>query len=174
MPISLNSRAQDAETPGFRVTGRLVLATIVTFFAVIIGVNVVMAFFAVRTFGGVETASSYQAGLTFRAEEETAQRQDSRGWTVDARLGSLAGDGLRTLDVDLVDAEKAPVAGLAADVRLLHPTDSRLDRTVTISETAPGRFSGIVDAPRGQWNLRLDFSRDGERLFRSTSRIALR
>jgi nitrogen fixation protein FixH len=40
--------------------------------------------------------------------------------------------------------------------------------------TAPGRFSGVVTPSPGQWDLVIELSRDGERLFRSKERVILR
>src|SRR4051794_24048366 len=45
--------------PSREVTGRMVLVGLVAFFAAVAGVNAVMIWAAVSTFGGVETESSY-------------------------------------------------------------------------------------------------------------------
>ena len=51
------------------------------FFGLVIVVNLVMVRAAISTFGGVDTPSSYQAGLAFKAEEAAAAAQNARGWT---------------------------------------------------------------------------------------------
>ncbi|MGQ4273554.1 FixH family protein [Terrihabitans sp. B22-R8] len=173
MPTRIPARLSDAEPAGFRITGRFVLFTLIAFFGTVIGVNIIMARFAVSTFGGVETESSYKAGLTFKAEEEAARAQAARGWKVDADVRYPA-QGTAEIRVELHDRDGQPIAGLAPDVRLLHPTDARNDHSLALAETAPGIFVGATQANAGQWNLRLDFSRDGERMFRSTSRIILK
>jgi len=66
------------------------------------------------------------------------------------------------------------LAGLEATVSLVHPNDRRLDRPVTMQANAAGRFSGVVTPSPGQWDLVIELSRDGERLFRSRERIVLR
>jgi nitrogen fixation protein FixH len=44
----------------------MVLAMLIGFFGLVIAVNLVMVRAALSTFGGVDTPSSYQAGLHFR------------------------------------------------------------------------------------------------------------
>ena len=55
------------------VTGRMVLFCLIGFFAVVAGVNAIMIRAAVSTFSGVETANSYQEGVTFAREEAAAE-----------------------------------------------------------------------------------------------------
>ena len=57
---------------------------------------------------------------------------------------------------------------------MIHPNDRRLDRPVAMQADAPGRFSGVVSPAPGQWDLVIELTRDGERLFRSKERIILR
>ena len=59
---------------------------LVAFFGLVMVVNVVMVKAAISTFGGVDTQSSYQAGLAFKAEEAAAAAQNARDWPVDATL----------------------------------------------------------------------------------------
>jgi nitrogen fixation protein FixH len=172
MPVDLKGAATP-EPPGFRITGRFVLLAMVAFFGVVIGVNAIMARFAVATFGGVETGSSYKAGLEFKAEEDLAKAQADRHWSVDATVTSVS-QGLARIDIRPRDAAGAPQAGLSLQLHLLHPTDARLDHTVAARETAPGVYSGTTAAAPGQWKLQIAFSQAGERLFRSTSRVILR
>ena len=53
------------------------LIALVVFFGVVAGVNGIMIRAAVTTFGGVETGSSYQAGLAFERELAAAQAQNA-------------------------------------------------------------------------------------------------
>ena len=62
------------------VTGRAVLIWMLSFFAVVFAVNGVLVKAATSTFGGVETTSSYKAGLMFKDEAAKAGRQDARHW----------------------------------------------------------------------------------------------
>ena len=153
------------------VTGRMVLACLIAFFGVVAGVNAIMIRAAVSTFGGVETSSSYQAGLVFARESAAAHAQDELHWQVKAKVQPVPG---RTLvEIDARDAGGRPLSGLQASARLSHPNDRRADRDVSLSENTAGQFRGTAEPIVGQWDVIIELSRDGERLFRSRNRVVL-
>ena len=155
------------------LTGWTVLALMIAFFAVVIGVNAIMAEAALSTFGGVETESSYQAGQTFAHDVAMAKAQDEQHWQVDATVTPGAG-GNAVLDIAARDTAGAPLTGLVAAAQFARPIDRRLDRTIALREDQPGHFRGSVELAAGQWDLVLDLSRAGERLFRSKNRVIIR
>ena len=157
----------------FRLTGRIVFVSLVLFFATVAAVNAVMIRAAIMTFGGVETANAYQAGLAFNHAHAAALAQDGRHWSVAAEI-TRGADGTAALAVSLRDADGISVSGVTVDARLAHPADAQRDRPIALRECAPGRFEGIAGVPPGQWDLLLDVVRGDEELFRSKSRIALR
>ena len=71
--------AAPTRTPSRQLTGRTVLVWLVAFFGVVFAVNAVMIHAAISTFGGVETASSYKAGLAFEQEVEAGAARRTRG-----------------------------------------------------------------------------------------------
>lgn len=158
------------------LTGRAVLVMLLAFFGVVIGVNVIMARYAVTTFAGVETESSYKAGLAFAAEHQAAERQQARHWSVEVALLSApvpaAGDG-REVTIRVRDAEGRPLSALAADGRFAHPTDARRDVDLDLVPLGDGRYRARAAAGPGQWDLVIDFAQGGERLFRSKNRVQL-
>jgi nitrogen fixation protein FixH len=153
------------------LTGRAVLLCLIGFFAVILLANGILIRAAVTTFGGVETSSSYQAGLAFARETAAAHAQDELRWQVKAKVQPIGGKTL--IDIDARDSEGRPLAGLQATARLAHPTDRRADQAVALSESAPGRFRGVAYAIVGQWDVIIELSRDGQRRFRSRNRVVL-
>jgi nitrogen fixation protein FixH len=175
-PISINGdRARpeaDASQASRQVTGRMVLACLIGFFAVIAGVNAVMIRAAVSTFGGVETGNAYQAGVAFASEIAAAEAQDALRWAVRAKVSAAA--GATDIDVTAVDAAGRPITGLTATARLVHPADKRADHVVVLGEDAPGVFKGRTDAVAGQWALVIELARDGTRMFRSSNRVFIR
>ena len=155
------------------LTGRHVLLGFVAFFGVVFAVNAVLVRAAISTFGGVETAGSYKAGLQFEHELAVAERQDALHWQVGGKLTrDTAGEAV--LDVTARDAKGAPLAGLRADAKLAHPADERLDHAIEVRTVAVGVFHGQAAAPPGQWDLIVDLYRGDTRLFRSRSRVTLR
>jgi nitrogen fixation protein FixH len=161
------------EQDGFKLTGRMVFACLVAFFAIVIAVNVVMVRAATSTFGGLETANPYQAGLAFNRDHAAAQAQDGRAWKVTADLVRRSGE-VAELNVKLHDRNGNPITDVALVATLAHPADARRDQSVTLVQRAAGEFVGTAGVPRGFWDLIIDASRDGRDMFRSRSRVLLR
>jgi nitrogen fixation protein FixH len=150
----------------------MVLICLVVFFAVVAAVNGIMIRAAVSTFGGVETANSYQSGLAFAREIAAVEAQDTLHWDVRAKVATSAGE--TTLEVTAADASGAALRGLEATARLIHPADRRLDHEVPLRAEVPGKFRGRTDVALGHWALVIELSRDGTRLFRSRNQVFLR
>ena len=161
-----------ARKPG-EITGRMVLGLMLAFFAVIIGVNTFMVHEALSTFGGVDTESSYRAGQMYEHDAEMAKAQDAQHWQVEAKV-TPAADGTAVIDIAARDAAGVPLSGMTATAMLARPTDRRLDRTVTVNENAAGRYRGTTPILAGQWDLVIELSRQGDRVFRSQNRIVIR
>jgi nitrogen fixation protein FixH len=160
-------------TPRRELTGRTVLLCLVAFFAVVAGVNAVMIRFATSTFGGVETSSAYKAGLAYKSEIAAARAQDALNWRVDGRM-TRNHNGTALLTVNVADAEGRPLSDVRVRARATHPMDSRMDHEFELSSQRAGQFQGKDDTmASGQWTLVIDVLRDGERLFRSKSRVVL-
>jgi nitrogen fixation protein FixH len=153
------------------LSGRTVLFCLIAFFAVISLVNGVMIHAAVTTFGGVETASAYQAGLAYAREADAAHAQDALNWQVKANVRPAA--EVTGIEIDARDAAGAAIVGLQAIARLERPTDRRADQVVPMQETRSGQFRGTIGPIAGQWDLVVELSRDGARLFRSRNRVVV-
>lgn len=129
-----------------KLTGKHVLMIFVGAFGVIISVNLVMAYSAVKTFPGLEVKNSYVASQTFN---ERKAAQEALGWNVDAhhRDGRLVlaitnqfGD---PVEVGTLDATVGRATHIADDVR----PDFRFDGTAYVAEVPLGD---------GNWNIRMD------------------
>jgi nitrogen fixation protein FixH len=154
------------------ITGRLVFICLVGFFTVVAGVNALMTVLAVSTFGGVETESSYKAGLAFARELSAAREQDARRWRVQATVTPQS--ERQRIELVAKDADGRPLAGVSAVARLSHPTDRRSDVVVELLETSAGRYIGTATPSDGQWDLIVELARDGERVFRSKNRLVIK
>ena len=163
----------DAAERGSPLTGWKVLLYLVGFFGVVFAVNGVMVYEALSTLTGVDTDSAYQAGRMYENDVEMARAQEARRWRIDAKVTPSA-DGERRLDIDARDAAGQPLRGLVATAVFERPTDRRLDRSVEVAEVAPGRFDGSARIAAGQWDLVIELSRQGDRLFRSKNRLILK
>lgn len=150
------------------LTGRTVLICFIAFFGVVFTANFFLVRAALTTFGGVETESSYKAGLAFKAESEAAAAQAARHWQVDAHVEP------GRLDVAARDAAGRPLTDVALSATLRHPTDRRFDVTLDPVKVGAGQWRASDTINAGQWELVIELSRDGERLFRSTNRVVIR
>lgn len=171
--MSMQRKPECTQKSARVLTGRHVLYLLLGFFGTIFVVNGVLVDAAISTFGGVETLSSYKAGLQFEQEVGLVARQDALHWRVSGTLArDVAGDAV--LDVSARDAQGAPLSGLTAEARLAHPANDQLDRVIAVRRVAEGVFHGEAAALPGQWELIVDLYRGDARLFRSRSRVTLR
>jgi nitrogen fixation protein FixH len=155
-----------------QLTGWMVLIYLLAFFGVVIGVNGVMIYEALSTMRGVDTESAYQAGRMFEQDIAMLKAQDARHWLVDARL-KAAPDGTG-FELAARDAAGHVVTGVTAAARFERPTDRGLDRSIALTEEAPGRFHGKTQLIPGQWDVVIEISRQGQQLFRSKNRVVLK
>jgi len=162
-----------AKTAARPITGRFVLIAVLSFFAVVISVNMVMMRLAIATLPGTEVDSAYSAGLAYQKEIQAAQRQIDRNWRVDAHIERQP-DGTTRLNLGARSADGKPLAGLSVFGRLERPTDRRADQAFDVSETGGGNYVGVArDVAGGQWDLVIEADRGGQRLFLSRNRVIL-
>lgn len=126
-------------------TGKKAAAVFVGAFTVIIGVNLVLAFSAVKTFPGLEVKNSYVASQEFDIKRDA---QTALGWNVSAK----ASGGLLVLSI--TDQNGWPV-----EVALLEATLGRA--THVKDDVEPDfHFDGSayvapMELKKGNWNIRM-------------------
>lgn len=128
-----------------KLTGWHALAIFGSAFAVIISVNLVLAYSAVSTFPGLEVKNSYVASQAF---DDRRAEQEALGWSVTAQ----AKGGLLILRI--VDADGRPVQAGSLDAVLGRATHVQDDRKPEFS------FDGQAYVAReslrpGNWNIRM-------------------
>jgi nitrogen fixation protein FixH len=153
--------------------GRTVLAALLAFFGIVIGVNGVMIALAIGTMPGLEDEKPYQAGVAYNTEIEAARAQAGRRWTVASHIARDA-LGSATVKVTAHDANGAPVGGLTVAARLARPTNQRDDRIIALGERGPGIYVGkATGVAAGAWHVEIEAARASERMFRSHNRIIM-
>ena len=139
--------AENQEGSGKELTGRKVFLIFGGAFAVIIGVNVFMAWSAVGTFPGLVVKNSYVASQTFDAERKA---QEALGWDVTA---ALDGDNV-TLSITGLDGRPARVEKIEAT--LGRATQRRDDQPLSFAQNDLGvHVAPIEPVDAGKWKLRL-------------------
>ena len=132
----------------FRLTGWHVLAGIVAFFAVVIGVDATFTVLAVRTFPGEVSVTPYEDGLYYNRHLAQMRAQERLGWRAAAAVSANGG-----LAVDLRDRAGAPLTGVAVTAELQRPATEAGRIHLALKETAPGRYVGRPGAAPGAWDV---------------------
>lgn len=149
-----------------RITGWHVLGAIVTFFAIIITVNVIFIVQATRTFRGEDQPRSYVQGLNYNETLADRAAQAALGWSATAGVE----DGMIVVTIN--DAAGHPVDGLDLQGMLRHPADTARDVPLDFQPRAAGRYAAPLDAAAsGRWILRA--WREGEPPFTLQSELWL-
>lgn len=136
------------------ITGRKVLVFTVSAFAVIIGVNLLLAYKAVSTFPGLEVDNSYVASQTFDADMAA---QKALGWDLATQYDSAA----KALRLTFTDAAgmPAPVAELKV---LVGRTTEAADDQNPVFTSDLGVYSAPLVLNPGKWMLHVEaFAADG-------------
>ena len=125
------------------LTGRKVFAITAGAFGIIIAVNGVMAWAAVRTFPGLEVNNSYVASQGFNAR---LAEQRALGWTTHATLtgGELA--------LTITDPAGQPVRVQAITATLNRPTTVHDEQVLSLAFDG-ARYVAPVTVASGRWNL---------------------
>lgn len=128
------------------LTGRKVLAIFVGAFAVIVGVNVFMAWSAIGTFPGLEVRNGYVASQTF---DKDRAAQEALGWETAA---AVEGNTVQ-LTITGPDGKPARVESIVGTIgRATERTD---DQELVFRQNASGvHVAEIVPLDFGKWDLR--------------------
>lgn len=146
------------------LTGKHVFAITASAFAVIIGVNLVLAFKAVSTFPGLEVQNSYVASQGFNDRKAA---QEALGWT----LAPSYRDG--RIDLAITDHTGAPVAVEGLDV-LVGRTTSTADDARPQFVRAGDVYSAVQHLGHGKWMVKVTARSADGTLFEQRSELFVR
>ena len=127
------------------ITGRHVLIGFIVAFGVIIGVNLILAYSAVKTFPGLEVKNSYVASQEFNTRKAA---QEALGWDVSAQLQG------EELVLAITDASGSPVEVKELKAILGRPTHVKQDLEPEFRFTARGYVAPIT-LDDGNWDIRM-------------------
>jgi nitrogen fixation protein FixH len=144
------------------LTGRKVFLIFASAFAVIIGVNVLLAVKAVSTFPGLEVENSYVASQTFDAEKAA---QEALGWRT--AVAYAGGD----LSISITGRDGQPVQPATLTATVGRATERNEDSTPAFAWQG-GSYRAPVQLGRGYWNVWLEAHAADGTLFRQ--RLELR
>lgn len=136
------------EKPVRPFTGWHMLALTLSFFGVIIAVNIGLAYKAVSTFPGLEVDDSYVASQTFD-QEKTAQ--EALKW----HLKQGYDRGTKRLSLDFTDSAGKAVTLKDITVLVGRPTEAAQDQHPAMAQGADGVYAADADLPLGKWMLQI-------------------
>lgn len=140
------------------ITGKHVLFFTVSAFAVIIAVNVLMAWKAISTFPGLEVKNSYVASQTFDAERAA---QEDLGWTLAPDYDGVA----KELRLIFTDKAGRPVEVKDLAVLVGRATEAAEDQTPSFAREA-GVYVAKADLAPGKWMMQVEAHAADGTLFR--------
>lgn len=130
-----------ATTKGLR--GIHVLFWLLGLFSVMIAVNTVFVFWALKSFPGEQVKNSYVLGLDYNREVERRREQEKLGWT--SEVGLAPADGAH-LVVRMLAADQTPITGLSVSTSVHVAGEARAE-TVELTEALPGEYIATLNAP---------------------------
>lgn len=137
-------------------TGRHMAIILVTFFGIVIAVNLVMARFALSTFGGKVVENSYVASQHYNEWLHRAEQQDKLGWCKHVTL-----DDERHILVQMT-AQQQPFTGVTATGTLIHPLGREDVRSIHFIPQADGALRSQETIAPGRWRLELTVQRQAD------------
>ncbi|PJF09594.1 FixH family protein [Pseudorhodobacter sp. MZDSW-24AT] len=129
-------------------TGRKMALVMVSFFGVIISVNLLLAYKAVSTFPGLEVQNSYVASQVF---DRNRAAQTALGWTMTPDYDAVG----KRLYLDFNDASGNPAPLADLQVLVGRTTAARDDQRPAFVQ-ASGLWTAPLDLAPGRWLLRIE------------------
>ena len=127
------------------LTGKHVFAITASAFAVIIGVNALLAFQAISTFPGLEVKNSYVASQGFNDRKAA---QEALGWTLAPRYAE------GRIDLAFTDRDGQPVAVQELDVLVGRATSTADDARPQFVQ-AGDVYTAPIDLGQGKWMVKV-------------------
>ncbi|MDG4892247.1 MULTISPECIES: FixH family protein [unclassified Mesorhizobium] len=161
--------ADTQEPHGF--TGKHMLIVIVSFFAVVIGVNVTMATLAETSWTGLVVENTYVASQQFNEEAKKGRAQAALGWT--GKLSIASGE----VRYRLVDSQGKPVPLHGVRMLFRHPAYEAEDKALTLAAPAGDsagntqEFAARHTPKDGVWIVEIDADAGLTAPFRDVRRV---
>ncbi|MEM8750533.1 MAG: FixH family protein [Pseudomonadota bacterium] len=151
----------------FRFTGYHMAAFMVTFFGVIVAVNITMAVTASRSWTGLVVKNSYVASQQFNRDIEAAKLQRASGLSSKITYR----DGALSVLIQQGDASVLQLDG--AQIEYGRPAFEQKDQRLALQADGKGGYRADVALETGEWFLKITGSADG-RPYRRDARLFVR
>lgn len=137
-----------------QLTGKHVLAMLVAFFGVIIGVNFLMAYLANSTWSGLVVANGYVASQSFDKDLAKAKAQEALGWNV---AFTFKND---RINIAFADKDGSAIERLTITGDLERTVTDKQDQKLTFTALGGGVYSAPATLSPGVWEVEIDAKGD--------------
>lgn len=151
---------------GFHIKGWHVLAGVIAFFTLVVGVDVGFTVMAYRTFPGEVSRTPYEDGVAYNRKLAQLAAQSRLGWTVAAGV-EPSGEIL----VQVRDRGGQPVRGLAGMGKLERPATEAGRVMAKFREAAPGQYLARPGRLLGAWDLTVTLTDPAGHRFEAERRL---
>ena len=146
------------------ITGWHVLAAVVLFFGIVIGVDTLFIVQAYRTFSGQVASNPYEAGLAFNRTLAQRKREAALGWSAQVLT---PGEG--AVVVRVLDREGRPLDRLSLTGVLERPATETGRQLLNFKPLGEGRYQAQARLD-GAWDLRAT-ARNAQDVFELETRL---
>ena len=150
------------------LTGRHVLIIMVSFFSVVIAVNLTMAFLARSSWTGFVVENIYVASQHFNEKAAEGRAQAALGWK--SELGIAGGK----VSYRLTDKVDNVVAAKRATASFRRPAYASEDQEVALVAQPDGSLAAPVELRDGMWIVEVHAEAGLQHPYRDTRRLTLR
>lgn len=154
-----------SKASGFVFTGRHMVITLVSFFAVVITVNMFMAWQAISSWSGLVVPNTYVASQQFNAKVAAQRAMVATG--LNGKL-SVENDVV-TFTITAADNSPADVDKVVAN--FLRPVGTGQDFSVELTRSAPGVYTANREVRSGQWIAEVKATRGEETVIHEANRF---
>ena len=148
-------------------TGRHMLIIIVSFFGVILAMNIAFAWLALSSWPGLLARNGYRASQSYNQQIAEAAVQSGLHWRSEI---TFTGDAI---DLAIEEADGSPVTGLDVTATAGRPTHDREDIDYVLQEVA-GTYTSAADLAGGIWSISVQGARGGNVVYRRHFRVFVR
>lgn len=149
-------------------TGKHMIMVMVAFFGVIIGVNLLMAYYANSTWSGLVVPNSYVASQEFNKTVSDVKEQDARGWK--DKLAASAGQ----ITFRMNEANGVPVTLSSVKMVFRRPVTDTADMNIDLAVGPNSVWSASHALDDGVWIAEIDVTSPNNKPWRDTKRFTVK
>jgi len=134
-----------------KLEGRHVLYMLLSFFGVMVSVNLVLVYFALTSFSGLSQDDPYNKGINYNQAIEAMEAQQSRNWSISLGVEGPADKTIVKFALSTQGGQ--PIVAEKVTAVFRHPTKIGQDIEAILIPNAGSYATTIALASAGQWDL---------------------